>query len=93
MCVIWPIYFDANVSRKLRRVPRSLAVPNPRLEELCIAVRKLGLKYEVVEGAAHPSRHWEETGYIFVEKKEPKEKLLRRVALVLKSLRSSGGKA
>ena len=89
MCVLWPIYFDANESRRVRRVPRELAIPNPRLEELCIAVAKLGLRYEVVEGAAHPSRHWDKTGYLFVEKVEPKGKLIRRVASLLKKIRSS----
>ena len=90
MCVIWPIYFDANASRKYRRVPKNLAIPEPRLDEICAALRRLGLRYEVVEKAAHPSRHWEKTGYVFVEKRVPKEQLLKQVASVLKALRSSG---
>ncbi len=89
MCVVWPVYFDANESRKLRRVPRDLAIPGPSLEELCAAVEKLGLKYEVVTEAAHPSRHWAKTGYLIVEKTGPKEELLRRIARELKNVRSS----
>jgi len=89
MCVLWPIYFDANVSRKYRRVPKDMAVPSPSLEEICLALRRLGLKYEPVESAAHPSRHWEKTGYVFVEKKWPKEQLIRHVASLLKVIRSS----
>ncbi len=89
MCVIWPIYFDARESRALRRVPKALAVPAPKLDELCAAVKKLGLRYEPVVGAAHPARHWEKTGYILVEKRWPKEELLKRIAGALKKVRAS----
>lgn len=89
MCVIWPIYFDARESRALRRIPKDLAIPAPRLEELCAAVEKLGLKYEPVPGAAHPAKHWEKTGYLFVEERWPKEELLRRIARALKNVRAS----
>ena len=89
MCVIWPVYFDARESRALRRVPRALAVPAPRLEELCAAVERLGLRYEPVAGAAHPARHWEKTGYVFVEKRWPKEELLKRIAKALRKVRAS----
>ena len=87
MCVVWPIYFDASASRKLRRVPRSLAVQAPTLEELREAVERLGLRYEIVEGAAHPARHWEKTGYLFVEKRGPKGELLKRIATMLRAAR------
>ncbi|RLI08223.1 signal recognition particle protein Srp19 [Candidatus Bathyarchaeota archaeon] len=89
MCVLWPIYFDANESRRLRRVPRELAIPDPKLEELCLAVGRLGLRYEVVEGAAHPSRHWAREGYLLVEKRGPKGELVKKVALALRRMRSS----
>jgi len=88
MCVIWPVYFDLNESRELRRVPKELAIPSPKLDEICRALDILGLKYEVVSGAAHPSRHWEKTGYLFVEKKGPKEQLIREVASLLKKIRA-----
>ncbi len=88
MCVLWPIYFDANESRALRRVPKDLAIPRPKLEELCAAIRRLGLRYEVVEGAAHPARHWDRTGYVFVEKRWPKTVLMKRIALLMKKARA-----
>jgi len=89
MCVVWPIYFDASASRELRRVRRSLAIPSPTLEELREAVRRLGLRYEVVEGAAHPARPWERKGYLLVEKAFPKGELLRRIAEALRGVRSA----
>jgi len=88
MCVIWPLYFDLNEPRGLRKVPKELAIPNPRLEEVRRAVETLGLSYEVVEGAAHPSRHWSKTGCRLVEEKKPKGQLMREIALVLKRIRS-----
>lgn len=92
MCVIWPIYFDSRESRALRRVPRELAVPAPTLEELCAAAGALGLKYEPVAGAAHPSRHWERTGHLFVERRWPKDELLKRMAKVLKRMRATSSR-
>ena len=88
MCVIWPVYFDLNESRRLRRVPKELAIPGPKLEEICRALDILGLRYEVVSGAAHPSRHWEKTGYLLVEKREPKEQLMRKIASLLKRIKA-----
>ena len=88
--VVWPVYLDARESRQLRRVPKELAVPGPRLEELCAALDRLGLSYEVVEGAAHPARHWAKTGYLFVEKKMPKTLLLRRLGALLRRMRARG---
>ena len=88
MCVVWPVYFDLNESRKLRRVPKELAITSPKLEEICRALDILGLRYEVVSGAAHPSRHWEKTGYLLVEKREPKEQLMRKIASLLKRIRA-----
>jgi len=56
--VIWPVYFDANRSRKMgRKVPKRLAVPSPRIEELEKALRKLKVEYEVRRGAAYPNTH------------------------------------
>jgi len=88
MCVVWPVYFDLNESRKLRRVPKELAITSPKLEEICRALDILGLRYEVVSGAAHPSRHWEKTGYLLVEKREPKEQLMRKIASLLKRIKA-----
>ena len=88
MCVVWPVYFDLNESRKLRRVPKELAITSPKLEEICRALDILGLRYEVMSGAAHPSRHWEKTGYLLVEKREPKEQLMRKIASLLKRIRA-----
>ena len=41
--IIWPAYFDQTKTRKNgRRVSKNLAVPNPKIEELQEAAKKLG---------------------------------------------------
>jgi len=79
--IIWPIYLDSRCSRKLgRRVPRYLAVDNPKLEELIEAARNLGLNPEFLSDKAYPRSWWNKSGYLIVDKKLPKQALLRKFA-------------
>jgi len=79
--VLWPVYFDS-IKTKLegRRVPKSLAVPAPKLEELQKAVKQAGLQPEVIADAGHPSSPWQKTGLVVVPKRDSKTQILRRVA-------------
>jgi signal recognition particle subunit SRP19 len=85
---LWPVYFDANMTRADgRRVPKKLAVSAPKLEELQIAAKRLGLQPEAVYGAAHPSSPWIKTGLLVVPRKEAKAKTLKGIAEELSKLR------
>jgi signal recognition particle subunit SRP19 len=85
---LWPVYFDTNKSRADgRRVPKKLAVSAPKLEELQMAAKRLGLQTEVVSDAAHPGAPWRKTGLLVVPKKESKCKTLKRIAEELSNLR------
>jgi signal recognition particle subunit SRP19 len=85
---LWSVYFDANKSRADgRRVPKKLALSAPKLEELQVAAKRLGLQPEVVSDAAHPSSPWRRTGLLVVPKKEAKTKTLKRIAEELSNLR------
>ena len=87
--IIWPIYFDASKTRKKgRRVPKNLAVQSPKIAELKEAVDKLGLKNEVNLEAHFPKMHWVKTGMLLVEKKEPKEKIIQKIAKQLVKIKS-----
>jgi signal recognition particle subunit SRP19 len=89
--ILWPRYFDSGCSRRGgRRVPKSLAVPSPGLEELVQAARRLGLRCEAEEDRAHPAEWWEPRGRLLVEKSMPKGRLLRLLAQELRRARSSG---
>lgn len=78
---MWPVYFDSIKTRlEGRRVPKNLAVPAPKLEELQKAVEQAGLQFEVIVDAGHPSSPWQKTGLIVVPKSDSKTQILRRVA-------------
>lgn len=87
--IIWPAYFDQTKTRKNgRRVPKSLAVVSPKIGELQEAAVKLGLHGEVVEEASYPKNPWSKTGMILVEKKVPKEQILKKLARQVVKARS-----
>ncbi len=87
--IIWPTYFDSAKTRKQgRRVPKSLAVSNPKIEELQTAAARLGLKNEVVAQVSFPKSPWLKTGSIFVEKKSAKEQIIRNLAKQLIKIRT-----
>jgi signal recognition particle subunit SRP19 len=86
--IIWLDYFDASLSKsKGRKVPKSLALANPRLESIEEGLKKLGLKYEVHQ-ARYPKRHWKLTYYFQVEKKIKKQELLRKLSEVIKGVKT-----
>ena len=79
--IIWPAYFDAAKSRKKgRRVPKNLAVQSPKIAEVKEAADKLGLKNEMNLEAHFPKNPWSKTGMLLIEKKEPKEKIIQKLA-------------
>jgi signal recognition particle subunit SRP19 len=87
--IIWPAYFDQAKSRNEgRRVPKSLAVPSPKIDEVTEATRKLGLKHEVRSEMGYPKTPWLKTGMLLVEKKEAKEQIIKKIAKQLQKMRS-----
>ena len=87
--IIWPAYFDSAKTRKKgRRVPKSLVVQSPKIAEIKIAAEKLGLRHEFVPEMGYPKTPWVKTGLIMVEKKGPKEQIIRRIAYQLLKIRS-----
>ena len=87
--IIWSAYFDSNKTReKGRRVPKNLAVQSPKIEEMESVVLKLGLKYEIVPLKGYPKTPWIKHGMLLVQKKESKEKLIKRIASELSKIRS-----
>jgi len=88
--IIWPAYFDQTKTRKNgRRVTRNIAVPTPKIEELQEAARKLGLKHEIAAHSGYPKVPWQKTGMLMVEKKAPKEQIIKNIAKQLVKARSA----
>lgn len=86
--VLWPAYFDSTKTRlERRKVPRSLATPSPKLEEIQKAVKMLGLRYETVRDAVHPNAPGQKTGLLIIPKDGSKTEIIRKVAKKLKAVR------
>jgi len=86
--VLWPVYFDSTKTRpEGRRVPKSFAIPSPKLEEIRKAVERVSLRPEIVADAAHPSSSWQKTGLLAIPKKGSKAEILREIAKELLNIR------
>ena len=86
--VVWPVYFDQGKSRSEgRKVPKSLAQPSPRLEEIAKAAQRLGLQPELRLDLAYPDQPWLKSGMLLVGKKGSKLELIRRIAKELAAQR------
>ena len=87
--VLYPVYFNKSVSRKAgRRVPVSLAVENPKVEEI-ETVLKNADRACAAEKKNHPSQWSTKRGRVLVSKTSSKEELIRSVARGIKELRRS----
>jgi len=88
--IVWPTYFDqAKTRTNGRRVPRNLAIPYPKIDEIQAATQKLGMKTEISNDAGFPKCPWQKTGMIKVEKKTSKEQILKAIAKQLVRTRST----
>ena len=82
--VIWPAYFDRNLSRdEGRKVPLKLAVENPSVEKIAKAAVALRLNPVIEEDARYPSKHWENRGRVLVDKKDSKIATLKNIARLM----------
>jgi len=70
-------------------VPKTLAVPSPKILELKEAAEKLGLEHELVSDAGYPKTPWMKTGMLLIAKKEPKNQIIKKVAKQLQKIRSA----
>lgn len=87
--VVWPAYFDSTKTRREgRRIPKSLAVPSPKILEIKEALEKLGLDYELILDAGYPKTPWLKTGMLLVTKDSVKNDMIRRIAKLLVKIRS-----
>ncbi|MEF8779859.1 MAG: signal recognition particle subunit SRP19 [Haloferacaceae archaeon] len=65
--VLWPAYFDAELSRSAgRRVPVEQAVEEPTVEEIATAVQQVGYD-AVIEREETYSREFETRGRVLVK--------------------------
>jgi signal recognition particle subunit SRP19 len=86
-CVIWTVNINKRKSRREgRKIPRRLSVPNVKLSEMVSACKELGIECRAEE-KRYPRCWWEDGGRIIVEKREPKTKLMIKIAGKISELR------
>ncbi len=88
--ILWPAYFDADRSRSDgRRVPESLAVRDPTVEEIAEAVMQVGYDATIEPDLAYPRAPRDETGRVAVANADDagKSDLLQGVAAYVQALR------
>lgn len=85
MYILWPEYFDSNLSRANgRRLPKPLCIPSPNAEELFSIAKKIGLSPIIENDKAFPSKWMDRKGRIKVPKKFNKTQTMLMVAEKLK---------
>jgi signal recognition particle subunit SRP19 len=83
--VIYPIYFDKNVTKiEGRKVSLKNSVEKPNIEEIAKAAKSLGLNPVLEKESAHSSQPWQKEGRILVNKKDSKSKILVSISKFLK---------
>ena len=88
--IIWPAYFDADRSRaEGRRVPQSMAVTDPSVDEIAKAVKQVGYDAVIERDKTYPRSPLEPTGRVAVQNADDagKSDLLQAVAAYIQALR------
>ncbi|MFQ6050891.1 MAG: signal recognition particle protein Srp19 [Candidatus Hydrothermarchaeota archaeon] len=79
--IVWPVYLDYNKTRKEgRRIPKNIAVPDPKVSEIKEACIKLGLDPIVEEDKRYPRSWWEKSGRVMVNRNATKTQTLKEIA-------------
>ena len=79
--VLWPLYFDSTKSWvEGRKVPKGVAVPSPKLDEIREVVEQLGFQCAVVSDASYPRVSWLRSGMLVVSKAGSKTQMIKKIA-------------
>ena len=82
--IIWPIYFDKNISRDNgRRISMKCAIDKPDIEKISKILRSLGISHDIEKNTSHPFRPWKRDGRIIINKIVDKNKLINQIAKLL----------
>lgn len=90
--IIWPSYFDKNLSKKDgRKLPKNLALDRPKFDEIKKALDSIGISHEIEKNSRYPKEQGQEErnlGRFIVEKKFSKNEILRKIS---KEMRKNRG--
>lgn len=84
--VLWPEYFDSARTRAQgRKVPKGLAIPEPTLEALTLALKRQGLQFKLEPEKAYPGDWYAKRGRVLVERSQPKTLLILKTGEALRA--------
>lgn len=87
--VLYPAYFDLGRSREEgRKVPRNMAVPGPKVEEVHQAAKALGLQAIIDPDRSHPNTPFQKEGRVLIQGNYVKTSVVRRIAERMKTTRA-----
>jgi signal recognition particle subunit SRP19 len=82
--IIWPIYFEKNISRsKGRKIAKKFSIEKPDVEKIVKAAKTLGLSPIIEKNASHPYRSWKKEGRVIIENKDIKSKIIFQIAKII----------
>lgn len=86
--VIWPAYLDADLTRgEGRRVPLDIAVSEPTVEEIAVAVEQVGYEADIDRSATFPREFVARGRVIVPDVDDAKNDLIQAVAAYLAAIR------
>lgn len=75
--ILWPQYFDANRSwSEGRRLPSSIAIPLPTIQEVYEAAVSTGYEAEINPTARYPRSWWDPPGNLIIDVLGQKKKFV-----------------
>jgi len=88
--IIWPEYIDSAKSRSEgRKVPLSLAVKKPTVEEIAKALKSMGIEPLIELDKKYPRTWWSSGGRVKVKKDSIKKyELLKKLCIKIRESRS-----
>jgi signal recognition particle subunit SRP19 len=82
--IIWPIYFDKNISRsKGRKISKKFAIEKIDVEKIAKIAKTLGLSPIIEKNASHPYRSWKREGRVVIDNKDIKTKIIYQIGKML----------
>jgi|GEM_PF-1041928 signal recognition particle subunit SEC65 len=90
---VYAAYLDKALTRRVRRVPKVIALDAPDLKEMEDACRSLGLSFTTLPEARHPAAWWIDAGALEILS-TTKSSTIKSLALAIKEIRDkkrSGG--
>jgi len=79
--VIWPVNVDSAKTRSQgRKLPKSLCIPDPKMNEIASAASTLQLNPEHVPDRARPRTWWTKTGLVVADKKTGRIDTLKEIS-------------